>query len=80
VAREAEQVPTVVHELMDGVSLYQGSGPLLGANEVKRHEREKSDKDDPGEQFACGQWHCRGRMRDDLRHGEAPKKMVTPSS
>jgi hypothetical protein len=68
-ARETEQVPTVVHELVDCVSLDQGRGALLCSDEVHGHESKKSDEDDPRQQFACGKRHCRVWMRDDVRHG-----------
>src|SRR3954453_3123802 len=85
VAGEPEQVPPVVHELVDAVALHQRRGALVGADEVdERQQREPEQRPRPdltqrdgGRMDGLGQRRARG---DHVRHGEPPGDGASPTT
>src|ERR1700724_1531696 len=51
VAREAEQMASVVHKLMDHAAMKKGSGSLLRTDEIDE-QQQQAGKQSPREQFA----------------------------
>ena len=66
VARKAEQVPSVMHEVVHRMAGDQGGGALLGADDVDQQRRQDRAEDCPGRQRAQRD-RCRNAIcvRDD---------------
>src|SRR6266851_3855500 len=73
VAREAEQVPAIVHELVHVVPADQGGGALLGADEVEEQQAQHGGEDRPRHDLphrdADRDRLGAGGRRGEVRHG-----------
>ncbi|EGJ73145.1 hypothetical protein STTU_0356 [Streptomyces sp. Tu6071] len=86
-AGETEQVPAVVHPLVDARAGEQRGGALLGADEVERDEHEEADEDRPwqhrADRQAKGGFGSGRRARNGrgggLRHGKPPGELASRS-
>ena len=64
-AREAEQVPAVVHPLVHGVASEQRRGALLGGDEVQPDQQQQPGEDQPGQHLPDGEGLLRFRCPDE---------------
>src|ERR1044072_8705401 len=85
VAGETEQVPPVVHPLVDHVPGGERGGALLHADHVDQHEQRDDDQRPRPElaQRDGGRMDCpgqRGTRGGDVRHGEPPGDDASPTT
>jgi hypothetical protein len=69
VAGEAQEVASVMNKFVNHVAWDQGSGSLLGADEIEREQEKQSAEDEPRPQFAKGNDGKSGWFRNGADSG-----------
>src|SRR5262245_37347484 len=79
VAGEAEQVPSVVHELMHVHAGDDGGGPLLDPDEIERQHEQDAEDQPGGDRAHRNRDRRRARVQNDIGHGDISWGSCVPS-